>query len=644
MPVDYPNITLGTAGHIDHGKTALVKLLTGCDTDRLKAEKERGMSIDLGFAPATVGGMQVGIVDVPGHENFIKTMVAGASGIDGCILVVAADDGVMPQTREHLDIISLLGVRHGVVVLTKIDRVDSDHLALVRAEIKESLASTFLADAAIAAVCNLTGEGFEAFYEALEDMLRRIRPRTTQGVFRLPVERAFSVKGYGTVVAGIPVSGEARIGDELALLPHEMKGRISRIEVYGRPGELAVAGQCAAINVRQWDHRHIKRGDTVATPGYFSSHRWYACRLYLLPYAKVSLRTGARVLLHTGTSEVTAAVYLMEGEQIGAGQECLAQVKLEAPLVAGPRDRFIMRSLSPVQTVGGGMIIEAIPRRLKRTRPEVREDLEERSRAVLRLKDFVDYCLKTAGPPVVRAADISSRTKVPAEQLSAILDEIVAEGKAITLATDLYVCAETASRLSQNLLSLVARHHLDSPESPGVAPGQLLAASALEKTLFEGLIALLEADGKLVRRGSRLALPEHRVALAEEDRKLLATVEEVFRAQPFHPPGMEEAAQRTGASMQKAQWAFRTLIEQEVLVEVAKHLLFHREAVERAREILVSHIRGEKRLESVKFKYLLDTTRKFAIPLLDYFDRVGVTLRVGNTRYLRGRDATDPEA
>jgi len=284
MPSEQINLTIGTAGHIDHGKTALVKCLTGCDTDRLKAEKERGMSIDLGFAPCTIADIEVGIVDVPGHENFIKTMVAGAVGMDAVLLVVAADDGVMPQTREHLDILTLLGVRHGLVALTKVDRVDSESLELARAELDDYLRGTFLEDAPVLPVSSVTGEGFDGFFEALVAMMESVEPKPLDGVFRLPLDRSFSVKGYGTVVSGIPVCGSAKVDDPVELLPQGITGRIRGIEVYGRTSDTVKAGQCAALNVRQLDQRTISRGDTLTVPGYFSAGKWFVCTLRLLPF------------------------------------------------------------------------------------------------------------------------------------------------------------------------------------------------------------------------------------------------------------------------------------------------------------------------------------------------------------------------
>ncbi len=413
------NITLGTAGHIDHGKTALVKCLTGCETDRLKEEKERGMSIDLGFAPCKIADMQVGIVDVPGHENFIKTMVAGASGMDGVILVVAADDGVMPQTREHLEILTLLGIRHGIVALTKIDRVEPEHREGVCADLANFLRGTFLQDSPILPVSNVTGEGFDRFLEALWDLVRKIEPKRTDGVFRMPLDRAFSVQGYGTVVSGIPVAGSAHTGDEVVLLPHNIAGRIRRIEVYGQTSDTVMAGQCAALNVGHWDQRIIRRGDTLALPGYFAPQEWFVCQLRLLPRDKLFLKSGSEVKFHTGTSDVAAMFYPLKGNHMEGGHEDLIQVRTKTPLVAGPGDYFILRTPSPVRTIGGGRIIEAVDRRLKGSRPHVYEDLQERAEAVFDETRFVEYCIRRAESPAQSPQAVAARAKVPHNRLKA---------------------------------------------------------------------------------------------------------------------------------------------------------------------------------------------------------------------------------
>ncbi|HUV40143.1 MAG TPA: selenocysteine-specific translation elongation factor, partial [Planctomycetota bacterium] len=334
------NVTLGTAGHVDHGKTALVKLFTGCETDRLKEEKERGLSIELGFAPCTIGELEVGIVDVPGHEHFVKTMVAGASGMDGVILVVAADDGVMLQTREHLDIMTLLGITHGIVALTKVDIVTAGRVEEVRRDLAEFTRGTFLEGAPVLPVSSVTGEGFGPFLSALNTLVASIEPKSTTGVFRLPAERSFSVRGYGTVVSGIPITGSVRLGDEVVLLPQGETGRINAVQVYGRDSDVARSGQCAALNVRHWDHKTIGRGNVVATPGYFEPAGWYVLRLRLLEHEGLFLRNGTGLKFHTGTSEQLATLYLLEDDTIRAGQEQLAEVRLDEPLIAGPNDPF----------------------------------------------------------------------------------------------------------------------------------------------------------------------------------------------------------------------------------------------------------------------------------------------------------------
>jgi len=629
------NITLGTAGHIDHGKTALVKCLTGCDTDTLKEEKERGMSIELGFAPCIISDIEVGIVDVPGHENFIKTMVAGAAGIDGAILVIAADDGVMPQTREHLDILTLLGVRYGIIALTKVDCVGPERLQTVTAQIKDFLAGTFLEGAVIIGVSNITGEGFDAFYDALKKLVDAIKPKRADGVFRLPIERAFSVKGYGTVVAGIPVSGLAGIGDEVVIFPHGTKGRIKTIQVYKRNSDTAMVGQCAALNVPQWDYKTITRGNVVTVGDYFQPEQWYLCKLQVLPHNRLRLKNGAEIKFHTGTSEVIATLYLLEGNSVTGGEECLIQVGLSEPVVAGPGDRFIVRSLSPVQTVGGGMIIEAIGNKLRRNLPETLQDVKERAKAVLVEKDFVQYCIKTARDFAAGETELSLRTKLLPGPLKEIRTLLVSGGKVIEISPKLYIHSDSVDYIQKRLLDIVSEFHRSRPESPGISIEQFYEASKIRKDVFDGLIRLLVSQGKLVERKQRLALPEHRETFSENEQKLLESVELLFRSRRFNPPQRQEIIEHARAPAEQTEKILRILIEQGRVIRVENDLFFHSAAVEQARRILVAFINKEGRLESVKFKYLLDTSRKFAIPLLDYFDRIGVTRAVGHTRHLK---------
>jgi selenocysteine-specific elongation factor len=623
MPAQQINITLGTAGHIDHGKTALVKLLTGCDTDTLKEEKERGMSIELGFAPCVIANLEVGIVDVPGHEHFIKTMVAGATGMDGVILVVAADDGIMPQTREHLDILTLLGLEHGIIALTKIDRVPPERLAAVQEDLRQLLRGTFLEAAPVLPISNITGEGLDGFVKALQALVRSIRPKTAEGVFRLPVEKVFSIKGHGTVVTGIPLAGAAKLGDEIVLLPQGLPGRITGLQVYGREADTVLAGQCAAVNVRHWDAKAVHRGNTITVPGFFAPAEWYACRLRLLAREKFSLKHAAEVKFHTGTSEVLGTVYLMQGDRASAGEECLVQLRLDEPLIAGPGDRFILRTASPP--------------RLKRNQPEVHQDLAARAQAVLSAKGFVEYCLRTAESVAATEAEVAYRSKTPPARLREILKELVGAGRAALLAPGLYVHTETARQAEERLAGLLGDFHKQSPQSPGMEFDALVAASGMAKNVLESLLARLKAAGKTAERSGRFALATHRETFADKDREAMERVEALFRERLFSPPGTAEVAAAARISDAEAARIVRLLLEHQRLVQVAPDILFHAEAVERARAIVVDFIRKEGQMESVKMKYLLDTTRKFAIPMLDHLDRIGVTRAMGHTRYLRAQ-------
>ncbi|MGM0488183.1 MAG: selenocysteine-specific translation elongation factor [Planctomycetota bacterium] len=635
MPGDQINITLGTAGHIDHGKTALVKLLTGCETDRLKAEKERRISIDLGFAPCTVSGLEIGIVDVPGHENFIKTMVAGAAAMDAVMLVVAADDGIMPQTREHMEILTLLGVRHGFVALTKIDRVDPDVRQQAADETKAYLRDTFLKHAPVCPISSVTGEGFDHFYETLTTLIESLHPKSLDGVFRLPVDRAFSAHGYGTVVAGVPIAGTIGLGDELELLPEGSLSRIRHIEVYGQESEVVRAGQCAAINVRHWDAKDIQRGHVVALPGYFTAERWFVGQLQLLPEGQASVKNGMQLKLHVGTAEVTAKIYLMEKDTAEPGEECLVQFRTAAPIVAGPSDRFIVRSLSPVRTIGGGMIVEAIPGKLKRSAKGLVDDLRRRRDVVPDKARFLEYAIRHARSGIANEAELATRTKTRREQTRTILADLLRQQRVTNLPGGQYLHRDTAENVKQRVLDCITTFHQNTPESPGVAFESLRQELQVERPILQHVLTQLRADRLLAERNGHWAAPRHSATFQGEDAKHGETIDNLFRTMRFRPPSMDDVRTQTGLGRAKVETLLKTLQQHGRLVRVEADLYFHREAVEAARDIMVEFLQREGRLESVKFKYLLDTSRKFAIPLLDYLDTLGLTRRDDHTRYLK---------
>ncbi|MFW6170723.1 MAG: selenocysteine-specific translation elongation factor [Planctomycetota bacterium] len=635
MPGAQINITLGTAGHIDHGKTALVKLLTGCETDRLKAEKERRISIDLGFAPCTISDLEIGIVDVPGHENFIKTMVAGASAMDAVMLVVAADDGIMPQTREHMEILTLLGIRHGFVALTKIDRVDPDVREQAADETSSYLRDTFLNDAPICPISSITGEGFDQFYETLGSLIASLQPKSLEGVFRLPVDRAFSAHGYGTVVAGVPVSGTVGLGDELELLPDGLRSQIRHIEVYGQESDVVRAGQCAAINVRHWDAGDIQRGHVVALPGYFKAEQWFVGQLQLLSGRQGSVKNGMQLKLHVGTAEVTAKAYLLEKDLAEPGDESLVQFRTFTPIVAGPGDRFIVRSLSPVRTIGGGMIIETISAKLKRSAQGLIDDLHQRREAVLDKSRFLEYALQSAKSGIAREADLATRTTTRLDQTRKHLAELVQQERAIALPGGQYLHRDTEEQLKQRAVDCVAGFHESTPESLGMTFESLRDQLQVERVALEHVLNRLREHGLLTQRNAHWASPTHSATFQGEDAKHVEIIDGLFRKMRFRPPKIDDVRAQTGLDRAKVEKLLKTLQQHGRLVRVEAGLYFHRETVDAARDMMIEYIRREGRLESVKFKYLLDTSRRFAIPLLDYLDTLGLTRRDGHTRYLK---------
>lgn len=637
MPANPINITLGTAGHIDHGKTALIKCLTGCDTDRLREEKERSMSIDLGYAPCTISDLEVGIVDVPGHENFIKTMVAGAACIDAVIFVVAADDGVMPQTREHLDILTLLGVRHGLVALTKIDRVQPEELDLARQQVREFLQGTFLETAPLLPLSSITGKGFDDFLEALKELVAGIEPRRIDGVFRMPIDRTFSAKGYGSVIAGIPVSGSIHTADEITLLPQQQTGRIKTIQVYSRQSDTARAGQCAALNIPQLDQKTIQRGHTLTVDQYFKPSLWFVCELTLLPYEKLFLKNAQHIRFHSGTSQVEATVYLMQSEKLLPGQQDLVQIRLNDSLVAGPRDRFIIRTLSPAVTIGGGMIVEAIDKKLKRSDPAVVQDIRQRADAVKTDKEFLAYCIQNAPDYIAQTRPLSLRTKIPPSRIPPLLEELLRHGDIIQLQEDQYLHTQTIQHIESKLLTTIEQFHQQNPQSPGITRDRLeqtISGSGTD-TLLNRIVSELKAQGRIAETNQRLALPHHQMAVPPELREPLEEIEKAFRSTPFAPPSTSGLSQSLQIPSAQLNPMIQLLIEQGRLVPVSDTILFHTDAIERGRQTLIEFLQKEKKLESVKFKYLIDTTRKFALPLLDYYDRIGLTRRVGYTRFLQ---------
>jgi selenocysteine-specific elongation factor len=633
-------IIVGTAGHIDHGKTSLVKALTGIDADRLKEEKERGITIDIGFADLVIGDIHFGFVDVPGHERFVKNMLAGAHGIDLVMLVVAADESVMPQTREHFDICRLLEVKSGLVVITKADLVDDELLQLAEAEITDYVAGSFLEGAPILKVSSRTGQGIDDLKETLAVLGAKVAERDNSAVARLPIDRVFTIKGFGTVVTGTLIAGQIRAGDELELLHSvERRTRARGLQVHGQGTREARAGERTAINLQGVGVAGIERGQVLAPAGRLRSSSMFDVRLHLLKSAPRPLRNRSRVHLHTGTAEIMARVVLLGQSELGAGSSCYAQLRLESPALALPNDHFIIRSSSPAVTIGGGIIIDAHPVKHRlRDGAQVVGQLEKLAKAdeIERIAIFVEM----AGVHGMSHAEIAARSGSSDEVIKHAAETITKSHRAVAIANNpLQLIATPAFEdLAKRVRVLLKEFHQKSPLESGIGREELRERifAHLHQEIFRAVIGYLINRNEVAAEKDLLRLATHRVALSPEDQAAKNHLEAVYAQAALQPVSLEEVIARTGPQFEidprRAQRFAQMLINSGELVRVSD-LIFHRSALESLRETL-RRFKAEKgsRIDVGEFKDLTGVSRKYAIPLLEYLDRQRVTRRVGDAR------------
>ncbi|MDT7690583.1 MAG: selenocysteine-specific elongation factor [Acidobacteriota bacterium] len=636
------SVIVGTAGHIDHGKTTLVRALTGVDADRLPEEKRRGITIDLGFAELDLGDVRVGFVDVPGHERFVKNMLAGAHGLDLVALVIAADEGVMPQTREHFDICCLLGVRAGLVVLTKADAVDEELLELVRAEAEELLAGSFLEGAPVVAVSARTGQGIEELKAALRTSAHGVPERSPDTLARLPVDRSFTMRGFGAVATGTLIAGEIKEGDELELLPGGVGVRVRGLQVHGTGVRKASAGQRTAVNLGGVETAGVKRGMVLAHAGRLTPTQIVDALITVLADAPRPLRTRQRVRVHHGTAEVLARVAaLEESGEIAPGSVGLAQVRLESPIVALPGDRFILRTYSPQRTIAGGEVLDAHARKHRgRERTAARERLvalRDADRAT-RLAFFVE----SAGAMGLRRAEATARTGWRDDVLDAALAEALKRGSMFEV-EGVLVGSEVVRSHVRAAIVAVEAHHKREPLSRGLARETLrervFAHAAPE--LFRAALKTAGEEGSLVAERELVRAAAHSLELSPADAALRDCLEGIYRAAALEAPTLEEAfagaRREAGGRPEHLRKILRLLLDSGALVRVREDLLFHREALERLTAALsdyaVAHS-PERLIDVAAFKELSGVSRKYAIPLLEYFDRERVTRRAGDRRVI----------
>ena len=628
------HVIIGTAGHIDHGKTALVKALTGIETDTLPEERDRGVTIDIGFA---YWKDNVTIIDVPGHERFVKNMVTGVCTVDLALFVVAADDGVMPQTREHLGILNLLGVPRGIVVLTKVDLVEEEWLELVEEELREVFAETFLENALIVPVSSITDEGIDALRAAVEEEIARVEARPDQGIFRLPVDRAFSVQGFGTVVTGTVISGEVRVRDALSVLPSGKSVRVRGVQTHGRDVDVARVGARAAINISGVEVDEVSRGDLLVQTGYFETTYMIDARLHMLPDAPAHVTNRTRVHLLMGPREVLARVVLLEGETLLPGESQLVQLRLEEPGVAARGDRFVIRRYSPVQTLGGGVVLDPQPVKHRRFRDDVNDalrDLEQDDPTQVLLTR-----LKAARLQPRTALQLASEMAVSASEIESQIVVLVNSGDVISYVQAgkaMYVHAMCWRELLDGIGDAMGVFHEAHPLRPGARREELRALVKGEPSddLFaHGVEHLVHAD-ILKSDNALIGLRDYKIALTPEQEEIRDAIARVLKDGGTTPEDLKTLPDAIQVNAKSVRDVVSAMQAMGGLVRLDDTLLFHPEVMEDVTRQLVDYLKENGEIDVSTFRSLIGTTRKFAVPLLNYFDTQGITIRQGDVRVL----------
>jgi selenocysteine-specific elongation factor len=637
------SVIVGTAGHIDHGKTALVKALTGIDADRLEEEKRRGITIDIGFAhlelPSERGEtLRLGFVDVPGHERFVRNMLAGVGGIDLVLLVVGADEGIKPQTREHFDICRLLAIPRGITVLTKSDLVDSDSLSVVKMELEEYLATSFLdpARTPIIPVSSKTGAGLDNLKRALVRVAGEVPAKDSMSVPRLPIDRVFTMKGFGTVVTGTLLSGTIRKDAELEVFPGGRRVRVRGVQVHGSAAEQAVAGQRTALNLAGTAIEDLARGMTLMHPSVFQTTLRANVQLSLLPAAK-PLRDRSRVHLHVHTSETIAEVIVLGGKPLPPGQTGFAQLRFRDPLMVLPGDRFIIRQFSPVVTIGGGTVIDATPPVKGISAEKALRFLETISRIT---------------PPQALAARVARRGKrgltLPAaiaesgwwppsrvEEMAASL----APGKApldeaVVRIADMLISAAAWQQAREETVAAVNAFHSANPLVAGIAKGELAEKLGLEETVLKAVLESLVRDKKLETSAEIVRAAGRGVVMKDEEAESKKIIEQAFATAGLKVPALKDVLASVKVDRVRAQKIVTLLLRDRVLMKLSDELVFHRDALEQLRRLMAGEKTRSPKIDVARFKDLTGVSRKYAIPLLEYLDRERVTRRVGDERII----------
>jgi len=630
------HVIIGTAGHVDHGKTLLIKALTGIDTDRLKEEKKRGITIELGFAHLDwPDGTQAGIVDVPGHEKFIKNMLMGAGGIDLAMLVIAADDGVMPQTVEHLDILTLLGIQDGLIVITKADTVDPEWLEMMKEEITERVAGTFLEGKPIHVVSAYTGQGIPELKDALRGLVQQAEEKSQRIPFRLPIDRVFSVEGFGTVVTGTLIEGAIHEGEPAQLVPSGAETRIRNLQVHGKNVDTAYAGQRVALNLAGLKRTDISRGDVVAKPGTVRTSRMLDVRLRNLKDSGRTIKNDSQVHLFHGSAELLAKVVLFGKDELKPGESGYAQLRLTQPIASKNGDRFVIRFFSPMETIGGGVILDDQPKRHKRSDPKIQE--------ILRIKesgsreDVTVQLLAEFGTKLPTAAQLVAKLQREEADIQEELRDLCSRGRAVEPLPGRFAAASAMDKVWKDAQEILSAYHKQNPLHAGIQWAELRQklCKGMERSLADALIGALYQEGKLRRSGDCFSLPDFTVTLTRRQRGIREKLLKIYTSSGIETPITEHIMEGfPTAERQDARQVLESLVTSGDLVLLTPQICLHRDTYAGVLEAARTHFETNDSMTLAQLRDLLNTSRKYAQALVEYFDKVHITRKDGDVHIL----------
>ena len=631
-------IILGTAGHIDHGKTSLIKALTGINTDRLKEEQLRGITIELGFASMDLpSGQHIGIVDVPGHEKFVKTMVAGATGIDMVVMVIASDEGIMPQTREHKEICTLLDIRHGLIVLTKRDMVDEEWLELVTEDVRSFTTGSFLEDCPILPVSSTTGEGIPELIQALEILSASIPERSSTNLFRLPVDRVFTMKGFGTVITGTLISGMIRVGEQIMIYPSGVISKVRGIQVHNASVEQAVSGMRTAINFQGLEKASINRGDVLSSPNALTSSFMVDVGLHYLKSNKKPIKNRTRIRFHTGTSEVLGNLILLDSEELASGSSIAAQLRLDAPVAVVKDDRFVIRSYSPVRTIGGGGILNPIPQKHKRFKPEVFSGIQKLGD--LSPEEVIMYHAEEAGYQGISFSDLRIMTNISDKKLDGSIQRLLSDKVFLMIDREqrVFIHRTCFEQLFSEADVLLNAFHKINPLKPGMPKEELKSRlpPQISPKLFTLMIQNMIKSGQMVQEENMVRLSTHSVLLGQDQTDVRKKILDAYQQNGLTPPYFKEFCKTQNLDEIKSKEVLHVLVDEGLIVRIKDDLYFHQEAILMIKKKLVEFLNAHGEITTPQFKDMTGASRKFVIPIIEYFDARNVTIRVGDIRKLR---------